>query len=429
MKFCILSIGSRGDVQPYAALGVALQARGHKVTLATHANFQAMIQGLGLNFVALPADPRALVHEPRVSQAVADGAALRFFRILKERLAADAVALQEASLAAAQGVDVVLGTAVTDHLAQAVAEAVGAHFVWSDLAPVSPTSAYPAFALPFRFPDLGPFNRLSHALGALGWWHLNRKDVNQMRKRWGLPESFGSPLARARAAGQLELHGYSPSLVPRPSDWGSRHVQAGAWDLPRAAAQSLPGDHHDSGFTQWLEDGSAPFFFSFGSMAILSGEELLELVGDVCEDLEIRGLIGAGWTDLHGPDCDLPEGVAIVDACDYGWLFPQCSGVMHHGGSGTTHTASLAGVPQVVCSLFADQPFWGQQVQRQGAGLHLPFKRLSVESLKNAVLGVLDEAKSEAAGALAQRMQAEDGLGAACAALETLASAPKAGRK
>jgi sterol 3beta-glucosyltransferase len=429
MKFCILSIGSRGDVQPYAALGVALQARGHQVTLATHLNFQAMIQGLGLGFVALPADPRALVHDPRVSRAVADGAAMRFFYILKERLASEAVALQDASLAAAQGADVVLGSAVTDHLAQAVAEAVGAHFVWSDLAPVSPTSAYPAFMLSSSLSHLGPFNKLTHQLGALGWWHLNRGDVNKMRRRWGLPASFSSPLARARAGGLLELHGYSPSLVPRPGDWGPRHVQAGAWDLPREAAQSLPGDHHDAGFTQWLEDGSAPFFFSFGSMAVLSGEELLDLVGDVCEDLEIRGLIGAGWTDLHGPDCDLPEGVAIVDACDYGWLFPQCSGVMHHGGSGTTHTASLAGAPQVVCSLFADQPFWGRRVQASGAGLHLPFRRLSVDSLKAAVLGVLDDAKSAAAAALAQQMHSEDGLGAACAALETLASAPQGGRK
>jgi sterol 3beta-glucosyltransferase len=429
MKFCILTIGSRGDVQPYAALGVALQARGHQVTLATHANFQAMIQGLGLGFAALPADPRALVHDPEVSRAVADGSSLRFLRLMRRRLASEAVTAQDAALAAAQGADVVLGSAVADHLAQAVAEAVGAHFAWSDLQPLSPTSAYPPFIFPPALSHLGPFNQLIHQMGAWAWWRLNREDVNRMRRRWGLPVSSGSPLARARAAGLLELHAYSPSLVPRPADWGPRHLQAGAWDLPREAAQALPGDHHDKGFVQWLEDGSAPFFFSFGSMAILDGEELLELVGDVCEDLEIRGLIGAGWTDLHGPDCDLPEGVAIVDACDYAWLFPQCSGVMHHGGSGTTHTASLAGAPQVVCSLFADQPFWGRRIQRLGAGLHLPFKRLSVDSLKAAVLGVLDDAKSQAAAALAQSMHGEDGLSAACNALETLARAPLAGRK
>lgn len=429
MKFCIISIGSRGDVQPYAALGVALQARGHQVTLATHANFQAFVTGLGLGFAVLPADPRALVQEPEVSHAVATGSAFKFFRALQARLAPEAVNLQELALVAAQGADVVIGTSVSDHLAQAVAEKVGAHFVWSDLQPMAPTSAYPAFVLGNRFPSLGPLNRLTHEAVSAGWWHMNRRDVQVMRQRWGLPTSFGSPLRRARGKGLLQLHGYSPSLVPRPKDWGPQHVLGGAWDLPREAAQSLPGDHKDAGFTQWLENGTPPFFFGFGSMAILSGEELLELVGDVCEDLEIRGVIGAGWTELHGPDCDLPEGVAIADACDYAWLFPQCSGVMHHGGSGTTHTASKAGVPQVVCSLFADQPFWGQRIQASGAGLHLPFLKLSVESLKEAVLKVLDEATSEAAAVLGQKMQAEDGLDAACLALETLASAPKAGRE
>lgn len=429
MKICILSLGSRGDVQPYAALGLALKARGHAVTLATHANFKTFVESLGLTFAALPGDPRALVKLPDVAHAIAEGSLIRFFEGLKEHLAPEAVALQDASLAAAQGADIVLGTAVTDLLSQTVAEAVGARFVFSDLAPVSPTSAYPPFAFPIQLPDFGPTNRLAHRLGAFGWWQLNRKDVEAMRRRWKLPTSFGSPMTKARSQGLLELHGYSPSLVARPKEWGARHVQAGGWTLPSEAAQALPGDHKDAGFTHWLSDGPAPVFFGFGSMAILSGEMLLELVGDVCEDLEIRGVIGAGWTDLTGPDCDLPEGVAIADACDYAWLFSQCAAVMHHGGSGTTHTASLAGAPQVVCSLFGDQPFWGRQVQKKGAGIHLPFKQLSVDSLKEAVLSALAEEKADAAAALGQAMQAEDGLSAACEALEALASQGGAGRK
>jgi sterol 3beta-glucosyltransferase len=427
MKLCILSLGSRGDVQPYAALGLALQARGHQVTLATHVNFQAYVQDLGLGYAPLPSDSRAMVAEPAVARSVAAGQVLSFFRAVRERMYPERVALQDAALEAAQGADVVLGSAVTDQLALAVSEKVGARFAWSDLQPMTPTSAYPSFALLPGVTNAGPFNRLSHELAAWGWWRLSRRDVYEMRRRWSLPTPSASPLTRARSRGLLQLHGYSPSLVPRPKDWGPWHVQTGAWDLPPAAAQALPGDHHDAGFIHWLEDGPAPVFFGFGSMAILSGEALLDLVGDVCEDLEIRGVIGAGWTDLHGPDCDLPEGVAIADACDYAWLFPQCAAVMHHGGSGTTHTASLAGSPQVVCSLFADQPFWGRRIQRSGAGVHLPFRNLSVESLREAVLEALAEDKADAAAALAQSMQAEDGLGAAAAALEALASTPPAG--
>jgi sterol 3beta-glucosyltransferase len=424
MKISIISLGSRGDVQPYAALGVAMQARGHQVTLATHGNFKTFVEGLGLGFVALPGDSKAIIHDPAISRLVAAGKVYEFFAALKHRFAPDKLALEDAARVSAEGADIVIGTAVTDYLAQAVAEAVGAKFVWSDLAPLTPTSAYPAFVFANGRFNLGPFNRLTHQVAAWGWWQLQRKDINQLRRRWSLPQSFRSPLSRARAQGLLQLHGYSPSLVPRPSDWGPEHILAGSWALPSEAAQALPGDHHDAGFAHWLGDGPAPVFFGFGSMAVLSGPEMLEIVGDVCEDLEIRGVIGAGWMDLSGPDCDLPEGVAIAEACDYAWLFPQCSVVMHHGGSGTTHTASQAGAPQVVCSLFADQPYWAGRVLKAGAGVHLPFKQLSVDRLREAVLQALAEDKADAAAALAQAMQAEDGLGAACEALEALATKP-----
>jgi sterol 3beta-glucosyltransferase len=424
MKLSIISLGSRGDVQPYAALGVALQARGHQVTLATHGNFKTFVESLGLGFVALPGDSKAIILDPAVGRLVAAGNVYGFFMALKDRFAPEKLQLEDAARAASEGADIVIGTAVTDHLAQAVAEAVGASFAWSDLAPIAETSAYPSFIFADGRFNLGPLNRFSHQLAAWGWWKLNRREINQLRKRWSLPQTYRSPLARARKQGLLQLHGYSPSLVGRPAEWGPHHVQAGGWSLPSAVAQSLPGDHHDAGFAHWLGDGSAPVFFGFGSMAILSGEEMIEIVGDVCEDLEIRGVIGAGWTDLSGPDCDLPEGVAIADACDYAWLFPQCSAVMHHGGSGTTHTASQSGAPQVVCSLFGDQPFWAQRVVQAGAGVHLPFRQLSVDSLREAVLQALAEDKADAAAALAQAMQGEDGLKAACDALEALATKP-----
>ncbi len=50
MRLTIPTTGSRGDVQPYVALGLGLQAAGHRVRLATHADFESFVRGYGLDF-------------------------------------------------------------------------------------------------------------------------------------------------------------------------------------------------------------------------------------------------------------------------------------------------------------------------------------------------------------------------------------------
>lgn len=50
LRFTFLTIGSRGDVQPYIALGKGLVADGHKVKIATHGEFKEWIESVRLVF-------------------------------------------------------------------------------------------------------------------------------------------------------------------------------------------------------------------------------------------------------------------------------------------------------------------------------------------------------------------------------------------
>jgi len=124
-------------------------------------------------------------------------------------------------------------------------------------------------------------------------------------------------------------------------------------------------------------------------------------------------VLGAGWTDLEGPDCDLPEGVAVSGDCDHAWLLERCCAVVHHGGAGTTHTAAAAGLPQVLCPLFADQPFWAGRVRAMGAGTVLPFRNLSAEALCEALGTALQGPCQEAAAELADTLRQEPGAAGA----------------
>src|ERR1700677_1824057 len=109
-------------------------------------------------------------------------------------------------------------------------------------------------------------------------------------------------------------------------------------------------------------------------MAVRDPAEMIRVVGGVTGKRGERAIIGAGWSRMEAV-AELPDRVRIVGALDHEWLFPQCSAAGHHGGAGTVFTAASAGLPAVVCSVFADQPFWGARLERLGVGVHLPFKK------------------------------------------------------
>lgn len=411
MKLTFLLQGSRGDLQPYLGLALGLKATGQEVTLAGNENFSALAAACGLRFHPLPLDSRSLVEDPEARRRLMADDTYGFFKRVFELAAPQQRAICVAADKACAGAEVIVGTAVIDHLAVSLAEKHSAKLVLSYLAPVTPS---PRYAPPVLFPsapDLGPLNSLLHSAAQWAWWRINRSDSILARQDLGLAPSHGNPLSVARRRQIPTLFGYSPCLF----EAGLRDVNdlnrvCGAWDLPPELAHRLPGDHHDEGFQRWLDDGPPPVFFGFGSMPVLQPLAFIELVGEVCESLGLRGVIGAGWSDLDLADCDLPDDLAIVGACDYAWLFSHCAAVVHHGGAGTTHTATRAGVPQVVCPVFADQPFWAGRIEALGLGQSLPFKRLNAESLRQALLAAMTEACQERATAMAQKLQAEDAV-------------------
>src|ERR1700689_5521654 len=59
MRIAVLSLGSRGDVQPQAALAVALAPRGHEVRLISHGEYAELVAGRGVEYRALSGDTRA----------------------------------------------------------------------------------------------------------------------------------------------------------------------------------------------------------------------------------------------------------------------------------------------------------------------------------------------------------------------------------
>ena len=200
----------------------------------------------------------------------------------------------------------------------------------------------------------------------------------------------------------------SPTLLPRPSDWAPHHVQTGHCGLPAALRQGIGEGPLEPALERWLQGGSPPIYFGFGSLPVLDPPAFLRTVRETLVALGLRGLIVSGWTRM--PEFEGDERLFLASSLNHDEVLPRCQAVVHHGGLGTTTATLAAGVPAVVCSVFLDQIFWGRRIRELGAGEWLRFQRFTPARLRAALERALSGSVKARAAELGARMREEHGL-------------------
>jgi UDP:flavonoid glycosyltransferase YjiC (YdhE family) len=248
-------------------------------------------------------------------------------------------------------------------------------------------------------------NRFSYRLVAEALWRAFRNATNAARANVGLPA--GHQLW----SGHPMLYGISPTLLPTPADWPNNVWMCGQWVRP-VHEWGAPGSLQD-----FLAAGDAPIYVGFGSMVGFDQRAVLEVV--VAAVGGQRALFYPGWSGTDS--LNLPPNFCVIGDTPHDWLFPQTSMVIHHGGSGTTHSAARAGVPSVVMPFAADQFFWADQLRRQGiAPVSVSVRRLTAAGLSSAIAAARASEMRERASAVGAKMRMEDGPGRAVEKVQAL---------
>ncbi len=420
----LLTLGSRGDVQPFVALGAVLAARGHRVTLSTGKGFERLIEGHGLTAAPLSFDPQAAMEEPEIKAAMESPRGwLRAFRASREVMQRQLDESWSIARSVQPRVIVYHPKAV---LAPYAARALGALALPAFLQPAYvPTGGFPNPLLPL--PDLGPLaNRLSGRAVVGAMWLAYRLLLRTWFQRH--PEETARPgldvLAGYHPQGKPvpRLHAHSRHIVPKPPDWGPEEHVTGDWVLPEAPDWEPPGD-----LVRFLEAGPPPVYIGFGSMPeVRRGDPAAALLGGLAET-KTRAILAKGWGALA--EAPAAEHLHVVDSLPHDWLFPRCRAVVHHGGAGTTHAGLRWGRPTLICPLFGDQPFWGRMVARLGVGpAPLPLKRLTQDRVASALRELQSATVRHKAQVLGDRMAEERGAEAAADLIAPLCREPAAGR-
>lgn len=401
MKFIIPAIGSRGDVQPYIALSLGLLRHGHSVTLATHPCMRNLVESYGVPFAPMGLDidigyEAARIRGKSKNWMLGYKRVMDFSFSMLEQSYSDLLPLCKQA-------DMV----IVSHSAAGSMEADTL-----DLPRVSVTLM--PQAIPAKDPHASWFTRAGLKIIGSVMGLMMTRPLNNIRQRLGLPPMGLNGITSPT----LNLVAISPLIeAPNPL-WEPRHKMTGYWFAPSPDSWTPTKE-----LLEFLEADTPPLVISLGAMS-LSGADTLEAARITLEALKqthTRAII-QGWNEAL-KQLTLPEGVFPAGSISHDWLLPRASGIMHHGGFGTTAAGFRAGIPSIVIPHIIDQYLWGNKVAELGVGPNpIARSKLTVPALIAALEKANSEEIKEKATVLGERIRLEpDGVETAITLIENLA--------
>ncbi|KAJ1548038.1 hypothetical protein HK096_006636 [Nowakowskiella sp. JEL0078] len=420
LNIVILIVGSRGDVQPFLALGQELKKWGHKVRLATHETFRKFVQESELEFYPLGGDPAELmtymVKNPGLLpsvDSVAKGDIGKKRSQMKEIIESTWLACtqNENDSSTKYVADAIIANPPSfGHIHIAEKLGIPLHIFFT--MPWSQTSAFPSplTLLTSSGKITKIMNTMSYDFVEIFTFQGLGDIINDFRTKTLELEPL-APTVGPFLMKILEIpHTYcwSPSLIPKPNDWGA-HIDVCGFFFLDLATQSNYTPPND--LLEFLENGEKPIYVGFGSIVVDDPNGFTEMIFDAVRKSGVRIILSKGWGGIGNDKLDIPSNVYLIGNCPHDWLFQKVSAVCHHGGAGTTAAGLKAGKPTIIVPFFGDQTWWGSMVAAYGVGpAPIQFKQLTAKKLAHAFEIATSKEMSEKAQSLATLLNQENGL-------------------
>jgi vancomycin aglycone glucosyltransferase len=395
VRVLLSTYGTRGDVEPLAALAVRLRELGAQVRVCAPPDevFAELLARVGVELVAV-GKPMGTLTEPSTSQGVSELAA-QFGTVA----------------AAAAGCDVLLATGLAHFSSRSAAEKLGIPYVYATFCPFMLRTHHqpPPALLPGQsFPPEVTDNR--------ALWDLNARTINAMH---------GGALNAHRASVGLPPVDDVYSFIFTDRPWLASDPVLGPWpetpelDVVHTGAWTLPDDRPlADGLLAFLDAGEPPVFVGFGSAQDVPAD-IARVSIEAIRAHGRRALVGRGWAELAR--IDDRDDCFVVGEVNQQALFGKVAAVMHHGGAGTTTIAAQAGAPQVVLPQGMDHPYWAGRVAALGIGAaHDGSTPPTTESLSAALATALGAETLARARAVADSIRTDGATVAAKLLLDTV---------
>ncbi|OHD71110.1 MAG: hypothetical protein A2W19_03905 [Spirochaetes bacterium RBG_16_49_21] len=392
MKIVLSTRGSRGDVHPIIEIASALRRAGHDAVICVPRTFEHLARTRKLDYSLYSEDSGQVMQKLGSGMKAIQTALDWFSGSIDEQFEFMLQATENAGA---------LATSVNEVASPTVAEYRKIPHYRIAYTPVLPG---------YQPPPLIPWQSLP-GIANKGFWHmingftglLIRKYINKKRHDLGLKSMPGTgEYFTARSHTILAIN---PTLAPPCPSWHDNYN----FSYTGYCHGSVEGDPGPE-LIRFLEQGSAPVYIGFGSVIVKNPDEFTSLILEAATLARCRLVLGTGWTGLGGRP--LPDHIFAVGDVNHAALFPLCAGVAHHGGSGTTHTAARAGVPQFIMPQIADQFYWGHRIRRLGLGpAPAAPDKITVKLLGRVFMDLINNPDyADNAKALGENMRHENGI-------------------
>ena len=422
MKIAITTVGTRGDLQPYIALGLGLKKSGHEVLVVSAKNEESFVRNYGLDFYALDVDIQKIMESGDLQEMAKGSNPLKFIiSHLKgsKSLKALMIKTQGEIWNACQRADLIIFHPGMP-LGLFLAKEKNKKAILATPFPVVATKDYPSILF-YALPKLGSYyNLLTHFIFDKVFWALAKSPIKEFwNKNIKSKTNFSiSALKQQIKSGQLVLNGYSELLFSHSKEWTNNIHTTGSWII-----ETEPNFLPPIELNNFINSGEAPIYIGFGSMKDLySFNKTLSIIIEALGIIKQKAVVGLGWTIKDYKE-KLPDNIFLVDSIPHTWLFPKMKMVIHHGGAGTTVTGLRAGKPTIIIPHNADQPAWGLRVFELGVGSR-PIKKSKLTADKLASAIIYSQTPNIIANAtmLGQQLQNENGVAKAVQIIDRLIS-------
>ncbi len=413
MRIFLSTIGSHGDVHPFLALGRALIARGHEVTLLVHPHFHGDARDAGIEAVAIAPelDVVGAMKDPdlmhprrggkRVFQLIFGGApsACRTLEELIDKRRPDAFVCHHICFGMRW---------VAERKGVPTAHCVLAPQLWlNPRDAVHPMQKSPGGAARFAAITLGALLRPLVPL-------MFDRPFNALRRELGFPKGRDWLWQECRA-GDVNLGLWSPHFRGPYEGDPERGVICGFPWHDRSHSQVLPDE-----VERFLNDGEPPLVFSLGTAVVHAPGDFYEVAVSAAKQLNRRAILLTGSKENRPRD--LPKVMVAVGYAPFSLLMPRSAASVHHGGIGSTAQGLRSGRPCVIVPHAHDQ--FNNAARAQTLGCARIVRRSALNTRRLAA--ALDEAAGcadmrAASVRTAEAIAREDGAAAAAVEIEKLA--------
>ena len=416
-RIILNTFGSFGDLHPYLALGIGLKQRGHQAVIATSEVYRAKAEGEGLEFQPVRPDVGELLGNEKFIQKLWDPKR-GTEHLIREYIMPRVAQGYEDLLAICRGADLLLTHAV-GYAGPLVAEKQKLPWLSIALQSAAFLSAYdpPVLAaVPWmkQLGRLGPSPvRAAFAVGkrvTIKW----AEPIRELRVRIGLPAAKTNPMFEGQFSPLGTLAMFSRHFAKPQPDWPIHTICTGFPFYDRESA----GQGMEPELIDFLQAGAAPVVFTLGSSAVMAPGQFYQESTIAARQLGTRAVLLVGVQAVQPLSKD--ESIYVARYAPYSQLLPQAAATVHQGGIGTTAQALKAARPMLVVPWSHDQPDNAHRVQKLGVGHSLKQSNYSARNAAGELKRILaDKNYASAAAGIAAKIKEEDGVSAACNAIET----------